>query len=206
MKHHSDPQTPGVLATSFETIFAGALWLCVALGLFTPELVQLLGYLSYARAAPLVILLAPALLLLQLYVFAPGFAVAERTGLQLLVSVLGAAAAVIFNYLLVGAAGLEGAAIATLASSAVFIGSWFILSHRLYPLPVKWLRLCLFTIAAAVCGAVGMGLTAPGMPRSIILNIALLAILGACAGILGFLRLRRLRTLFAAPPATQPAA
>jgi len=206
MKHHSDPQTPGVLARSFETVFAGALWLCVALGLFTPELVQLLGYLSYARAAPLVILLAPALLLLQLYVFAPGFAVAERTGLQLLVSLLGAAAAIIFNYLLVGAAGLEGAAIATFASSAVFIGSWFILSQRLYPLPVKWLRLGLFTIAAALCAGAGMGVTTDSMPRSIVLNIMLLAILGACAGLLGFVRVRRLRTLFAAPPATQPAA
>jgi len=132
--------------------------------------------------------------------------VAERTGLQLLVSLLGAAAAIIFNYLLVGAAGLEGAAIATFASSAVFIGSWFILSQRLYPLPVKWLRLGLFTIAAALCAGAGMGVTTDSMPRSIVLNIMLLAILGACAGLLGFVRVRRLRTLFAAPPATQPAA
>src|SRR5450759_3197540 len=103
-------------------------------------------------------ILAPAYLLLQLYVFSPGFAVAERTELQLLVSVTGAAAAIALNYLLVGAIGLEGAAVATLGSSALFLGGWFLLSQRLYPVPIRWGRLSAFTAAVALCAVLGQPL------------------------------------------------
>ncbi|HEX5257887.1 MAG TPA: oligosaccharide flippase family protein, partial [Sphingomicrobium sp.] len=88
MKHHAEPGTPAILARSFETIVAAELCLCLAIALFTPELISLLGYGSFASAASLVLILAPANLLLQLYVFAPGFAVAQRTDLQLAVSIV----------------------------------------------------------------------------------------------------------------------
>jgi O-antigen/teichoic acid export membrane protein len=194
MKHHAEPGTPVVLARSFETILAGALWLCVAMGLLTPELIRLLGYSAYEGAAPLVAILGPALLLLQVYVFAPGFAVAERTEWQLFVSILGAAAAVVFNYLFVNAMGLMGAAIATLASSAIFIGSWFILSNRLYPVPVRWLRLALFAVAAALCDLIAPRLGG-GLVEAIGIKAFLLAILAACAAVLGFVHLGQFKTL-----------
>src|SRR5437868_1195519 len=71
MRHHADPQTRIVIARSFEAIVAVELLLCLGLGMFTPEFIGLLGYASYAAAGPLVMLLAPAYLMLQLYVFAP---------------------------------------------------------------------------------------------------------------------------------------
>jgi O-antigen/teichoic acid export membrane protein len=195
MKHHQEPETPAVLARSFETIFAAALWLCVALGLFTPELIRLLGYAAYAGAGPLVIILAPALLLLQLYVFAPGFALAERTGLQLLVSILGAVAAVIFNYAFVSAIGLSGAALATLGSSAVFMGSWFAMSQRLYPVPARWLALAVLSGASAACALVGMHMGAGGLIEAMALKAVLLGVLGAIAASLGFFHMGRLRAI-----------
>jgi O-antigen/teichoic acid export membrane protein len=196
MKHHNDPQAPALLARSFETIFVATLWLSVALGLFAPELVRLLGYSSYERAAPLVIILAPALLLLQLYVFAPGFAVAERTGLQLAVSIVGAIAAIVFNMLLVNAIGLTGAAIATLASSLVFIGCWFVFSHRLYPLPIRWRSILLFVIAAVGCSFVGTRAAGTGILGSIALKTALLTMLAAAMAMLHFLKIVQLRAFF----------
>lgn len=153
MKHHREARTPAILARSFETVVAGALCLCLAVGLFTPELVALLGYQSFAAAAPLVMILAPASLMFQLYVFCPGFAVRERTDLQLLVSVVTALAAVVLNYLLIGHMGLMGAAVGTFASSAIFFGCWFTLSGRLYPVPVRWVRLGLFALVTALCAA-----------------------------------------------------
>jgi len=200
IKHHAATDTPVVLARSFETIFSGALGLCIALGLYTPELVRLLGYSQFAGAAPLVMLLAPAMLLLQLYVFAPGFAVAERTGLQLFVSALGAVAAILFNYMFINAVGLIGAAIATLGSSLVFTGSWFLLSNRLYPIPAHWLRLGLLVAGAAACATVGTLAVPNGIPQAILFKALLLAVLAALAAYLGFARIWRLKQLIAQGP------
>jgi O-antigen/teichoic acid export membrane protein len=200
MRHHADPEMPIILARSFETIFSGALWLCIALGLYAPELVSLLGYPQFAGAAPLVILLAPAMLLFQVYVFAPGFAVAERTGLQLCVSVLGAVSAVLFNYLFVSAAGVIGAAVATLASSSLFIGGWFLLSHRLYPVPVEWRRLGLLIGAAAACAAAGTFVAPGGVVRTMLVKALLLFLLAALAAVLGFARISQLKRLIAQRP------
>lgn len=200
MKHHPDPQTKAIIARSFEVIVAVELLLCLGLGMFTPEFIRQLGYSRYSGAGPLVMLLAPAYLMLQLYVFAPGFAVAERTGLQLSVSIVGAISAVVLNYLFVTAAGLAGAAAATLVSSALFIGSWFVLSHRLYPVPVNWLRLGLLIAAAAACAAMATFVTPDGVVRTMLFKALLLFLLAALAASLGFARIWRLKQLIALRP------
>ena len=150
MKHHAEPSTPAILARGFETTSAAALCLCVAVGLFAPQLISLLGYRTFAGAGPMVMVLAPAYLMLQLYVFAPGFAVRERTDLQLVVSLTSGVTSIVLNYVLIKAKGLEGAALATLASSLVFLASWIALSQQLYPLPVRWVRLGLFAFATVL--------------------------------------------------------
>jgi O-antigen/teichoic acid export membrane protein len=188
MKHHAEPETRTVLARAFEAIVAVVLCLCLGVGLFTPDLIRWLGYGAYAGAGPLVMVLAPALLMLQLYVFAPGFAVRERTDLQLMVSILGAAAAVGLNYFLVGAFGLIGAAFATLGSSAVFIGAWFIASQRLYPTPVRWVRLAMVVLAAIAIAAAGMMVPGHGLV-DLALKLGLVLVLAAAAFGLGLVRL-----------------
>lgn len=194
MKHHSEPQTRLVLARAFECVLAVELILCLALGLFAPELISFLGYSSYAGAGSLVILLAPGYLMLQLYVFAPGFAVKERTDLQLLVSVVAAVTAVLTNYFLIAVLGVMGAALATLLSGAVFMGGWFLLSHWLYPTPIRWSRLGLLTTAAAVCGAVGATaiLSETG---TLWVNMGLVAILIGVVWALGLLDARLLNAV-----------
>lgn len=164
MKHHAEPETKVVLARSFEAVVAIELVLCLGLGAFAPEFIAGLGYSDFVDAAPLVMILAPAFLMLQVYVFAPGFAIAERTNLQLLVSTVSAVSAVALNYWLISTLGLVGAAFATLGASALFVGSWFALSQRLYPIPVRWCRLggylLAFTSAAAavlLLGEISLG-------------------------------------------------
>jgi O-antigen/teichoic acid export membrane protein len=174
--------------------------------LLTPDLIGLLGYSAYAGAGPLVMLLAPAFLMLQLYVFAPGFAVRERTGLQLAVSLLGAIAAVVLNYVLIAKLGLAGAALATLLSSAIFIGAWFVLSQRLYPLPVRWGRLALFTLAAAGCAAAGMALAGDGRIGDVVIKLGLVALLAAAALAIGLVRLKAIAGLLGGSRAAPGAA
>ena len=197
MKHHADAGTPALLARSFETIVAGELCLCLAAGLLTPELIRLLGYSAFAGAGPLVMILAPAYLMLQLYVFSPGFAVAERTSLQLLVSIIAGASAIALNYLLIGRAGLPGAAFATLGSSAIFLGLWFTLSNPLYPIPVRWGRLGLLVALFAVCAGLSRILPAGAIAEALIVKLVLIALLGGAALTLGFAHAGQFRLLLA---------
>jgi O-antigen/teichoic acid export membrane protein len=188
MKHHAEPETPKVIARTLEAIIAAELCFCLGVGLFTPDLIHWLGYSAYAGAGPLVMVLAPALLLLQLNVFAPGFAVGERTDLQLIVSMLGAVAALVCNYIFISFFGLIGAALATLVSSAVFLAAWFIMSHRLYPTPVRWGRLLLFALFAIAAG--GVGATIGGYSLvDLAIKFGLTAVLGILALAFGLVRL-----------------
>lgn len=196
MKHHAESDTPATLARSFEAIFASSLWICVAIGLVTPEFIRLLGYSSYAGAGPLVMVLAPAYLLLQLYVFFPGFAVAEKTSMQLLMSVISAAATVILNYWLVGVMGLSGAALATLLSSILFIVLWGGISRRLYPVPLRLGKLGLFVCGAAICGVVGQEVGSDGV-MALALKAFLLIALAVAATLFGFVQTEQVRALLA---------
>ena len=56
------------------------------------------------------LLLAPAMFIAQLYVFAPGFAVAKRTVRQMWVSIASALAGILANFLLIPVWGITGAA------------------------------------------------------------------------------------------------
>ena len=155
MKNFAKDETPALIARLFEGVVALELTLCLGLGLLLPDFIYWAGYTNYAAAAPLVLMLAPAQLLFQLYVFSPGFAVAKRTDLQLAVSIVAALAAIGFNYLLVGSFAGVGAAFATMGASLVFFGCWFAVGNRLYHIPIRWLRIALLTIAFAAFSIVG---------------------------------------------------
>ena len=153
MANHHKPETPGHLARMFEAFFGSAVVVCLLLGLFAPELIYFVGNPAYSAAGPLVLILAPALLLSQMYIFAPGFAVAKRTVWQMWVSIGSAALGLAANFWLIPLFGIAGAALATLVSGASFLLLWFLFSQRLYPIPVRW-----GLIALATAGGVGLGL------------------------------------------------
>lgn len=150
--HYREPGTPRMLGKLAEEFLALALFCCLLLGLFSWEILALLVEPRYLAAAPLVMFLAPATLLGQCYVFFPGIAITKRTRLQLYIFLATAIATVTVNWLLIHAAGLVGAAWATLLSSVLFVGLWVAVSQRLYRLELRWLRLgflsALFVIAA----------------------------------------------------------
>jgi O-antigen/teichoic acid export membrane protein len=175
MAHHQDPKTPAQLARLFELFVGFGIVASLTLGLFAAEFIYFLGNSEYGIAGPLVLLLAPAALLSQMYFFAPGFAVSKRTKLQMWVSLASAAIAVGANFALISLWGIVGAAFATLASAAAFLTLWFVASQRLYPIPVRWLP-----VALAVAGAIGLGwasLAAPdmGLAAGLVIKAGLLA-------------------------------
>jgi O-antigen/teichoic acid export membrane protein len=175
MANHHKPETPGQLARLFESFFGSSVVVCLLLGLFAPELIYYVGNPAYSGAGPLVLVLAPALLLAQMYVFAPGFAVAKRTLWQMWVSIGSAVLGLSSNFLLIPWLGIMGAAFATLVSGGSFLFLWFLFSQRLYPIPVRWTL-----IAVAAAGGIALGIAGQSLG-----DIGLVPGLFAKAGILG---------------------
>ena len=115
--HHRDKDAPLQLAQMFSGVIGS-----VHRGLRRPQCLRRrhcgrLRGREYLSSAPLVALIAPALLMGQLYVFAPGMGIALKTRAQLGVAATAAVVDVIANLALVPSLGAFGASLATVASS-----------------------------------------------------------------------------------------
>ena len=192
--HHREPGTPAALARLAEGFWCLALLVCGVMALFARELVSWLAGATYGAAAPLVVWLAVAALLGQMYVFAPGIPIARRTGLQLVITVAAALAGVLLSVLLVPLAGARGAAVATVVAALLFLGAWVVTGQRLYPLPLRWSALGACTLAALLLGVTGPVVDAVLQgPVAWALKLALWGALGAVCVASGLLRPRALR-------------
>ncbi|MBA4287959.1 MAG: hypothetical protein C0439_03130 [Pseudomonas sp.] len=178
-QHAKLPETPGQVARLFSWFAAVALLGCLGLGLLASELVYLFATADYASAAPLVSILAPALLLSQMYVFAPGIGIRKKTLYQLVVTLSAAAVSMLANWILVPVFGMTGAAWATLLSSVVFLWGWFWVSQRLYPVPYEWRQLGLCLLAFIVCVLAGRVLETLSQPLLLefVIKVAMLLLL-----------------------------
>jgi O-antigen/teichoic acid export membrane protein len=168
-QHYRAPETPARIARLFGWFMAVALSGCLFLALFARELLMLFATPDYIGAAGLVVFLGPALLLSQMYIFAPGIAIRKKTYLQLWVTLLAALISIISNWLLVPRWGVYGAALATLASSATFFLAWVVVSQRLYPIPYARSAVGLAVVVYMAAAASGIWLDAQGLGLPLLL-------------------------------------
>lgn len=159
-RHYREPQTPAHIARLFHWFIAAALAVCLFLTLFAREILTLFVTPEFMAGADLVGVLAPTILLSQMYIFAPGIAIAKKTHWQLWITLLSAAASVVANWLLVPLWGVWGAAIATLSAALLFFLGWLSLSQRLYRIPYAWRALLPAVLAFGVCALLGVELDA----------------------------------------------
>jgi O-antigen/teichoic acid export membrane protein len=183
--HHDEPQTPGELGRVFEAFCAVALLVCLLLGMFASEATAWLDDPAYAQAGPLVLILAPAILLTEMYIFSPGFWVAKRTGLQATVSIAAALGAFVLSYVLVGAWGLIGAAFASFGAGLLFFGSWWVVSSRFYPVPVRWARVAAYVLLAGGAGATTLLMTSAGTWQAVAAKLSILLFAAALIPLTG---------------------
>lgn len=155
-QHHRDPQTPGEIARIFGWFSGVALIGCLFLGVFSQELLMLFATQKFMGGAELVIVLAPSLLISQMYIFAPGIAIAKKTHWQLWVTLFSAVVSISSNWVLVPLWGIWGATLSALLSSLVFFLTWLYLSQRLYWIPYNWVGLRWATLVFVVCGSVSI--------------------------------------------------
>ncbi|MGB1409800.1 polysaccharide biosynthesis C-terminal domain-containing protein [Alloalcanivorax venustensis] len=163
-ENHRRPETPGEIATLFGWFLAFAFPACLGLSVFAREAILVLAKPAYAEAASLVIYLAPAMLMSQMYIFAPGIAITKKTYWQFWLTLASASVSVIANLVLVPLAGVTGAAIATLASALVFFFGWVWISQRLYPVPYAWSSAFVAMLCFAGLSTLGIWIDASSMP------------------------------------------
>ena len=152
--HFNDSNTPHELARLFRYFVFLALAFCLALSIFSIDVLTLMTTPEYYASAPTVALLAPAALLTSMYVFAPGIAIAKKTHLMIWINVCGAIFNVALNLTLIPLLGLNGAALATLATSGVIFSGYVILGQVHYPIPYDWRKLGLTTGLVIVLGVI----------------------------------------------------
>lgn len=196
-QHYREPETPHQIARLFGWFVAVALAGCLFLALFARELLMLFATPEFLAGAALVALLAPALLLSQMYIFAPGIGIAKKTHWQLWITLLSAVVSVVANWLLVPLWGIWGAAFSTLLTSLVFFLSWLLLSQRLYRIPYAW-RGCLLGLAVfVICALLGAEVDGSGLAMllKLMLKSLLLLVLSVAVVVSGLLPVADLRTV-----------
>lgn len=152
--NYKDPATRETIARIFRYFLVVAMLACVGVSVFAREVIAIFATPAYAGAAPLVALLAPALLLPTMYVFAPGLFIAEKTKMQGLVVVLSAVLNTILNFALIPFLGTAGSALATFVSSLIAFAIFMALSQREYHVPHHWNTIYLATAGCIVTVAV----------------------------------------------------
>lgn len=138
--HHRDEKTPRDIERTFRWFLAMALPLVLVGALFADEALYLLTTPAYAEGRKVVFLLGAAFLFSNMYMFAPGVWIANRTGW---VAVLNIGAAILnlsLNYALIPHLGIIGGALSTCISSLTAFIGYMLLGQNLYPIPYKWLR------------------------------------------------------------------
>ena len=112
--NYRDPRMPDELATIFRAFVGFAVLIILGLGpLFAREILVIVATPTFYPAAAVVPLLAPALLLSSMYVFAPGLAIAKRTGPIAAIHISSALLNTALNLTLIPLLGISGAALAT---------------------------------------------------------------------------------------------
>jgi O-antigen/teichoic acid export membrane protein len=152
---YREPGTPAAIARALRYFAGFAIVVAAALGVFAPEIVALISAPEYAGGAAVVPVLAPALLLAGAYVFAPGLAIAKRSGLQAGITIAGAVLNTVLNFALIPRLGIVGAGTATLISAIAVFAAYMAVSQRLYPVPHLWGPLGIAGAVAAAVLAIG---------------------------------------------------
>lgn len=183
-RQYQSPETPGRIATLFHGFLAIALPGCLVLSVFAEEIIAIFSTHEFHEAAPLVSILAPAMLASQLYVFAPGIAIRKKTHWQLLVTIAAAGVSIAGNLILVPLYGAYGAAITLVLSTAAFLVIWVLFSQSFYHVPFQWGRVLVcvgvYTLLAFWGSRLGYG----EWSLIVVMGIKLLLVLGMIAAVL----------------------
>lgn len=175
--NYRKPETPAEIAQIFRYFCAFGLLTFVALSLFSREIILIFAPAEYEAAAGIIPFMAPAAMLVDMYIFAPGLTLAKKTRIIAVINILGALVTTALNFSLIPLMGVRGAAFANLLSNALIFALNMRFSQKHYPVPHAWRQLGL---AAFLCVAI-VFLTTVQLPLGLFASIALKALLLCCS-------------------------
>jgi len=150
--YHKKSSTPDDLAKIFRIFVPVALFMYMSLVLFAKDALRLLVTERYFSGAELVVFLAPAILMSNMYIFAPGIAIAKKTNLTIWINVGGAILNVALNYWLIPVFEIIGAGVATFLASLFIFSANMIASQKFYAVPHRWSQIIIaFIFAFILC-------------------------------------------------------
>jgi O-antigen/teichoic acid export membrane protein len=193
MTHYRDAATPRAVARIFSSFLALALAAWAALALFGREALVVFTTPTYYAAYALIPLLAPALILSGMYIFAPGLAIAKQTRIMGAIGIANAILNTILNFLLIPVLGIAGSALATFVSAGSAFTAFMIFSQKRYPVPHDWVAIgaaVSVTASVVLVNAVWLdqyGLSPGlGVAKGILFLVALIVSTLALVGVGGF--------------------
>jgi O-antigen/teichoic acid export membrane protein len=196
-RYYRDPATAHQLARIFRIFVACALGLALTLTLFADDVVAVMATPEYGAAAAVVGTLVVAILLAQMYIFAPGIVIAKKTPYVTGINVLAAVVNVALNWVLIPRYGIGGAALATLSGSATAFAAYLLVGQTLYPIPHRWGRLATATASVLALAWTTQELALEG-PMRLLLNGAAIAAAAAIVLVTGLVEPRELRAVLGA--------
>lgn len=151
-RYHEERKTPNQISKLLRWFVSAAIVACLSLSLFSKELIIVIGASDFLISSDFICVLAPAILISQMYIFSPGISIAKKSMLQLWVGLSASIVSGIGNWLMVPLLGLWGASIATLLSAITFLTLWVHLSQKYYyiPYPLKSALISILTYVALV--------------------------------------------------------
>ncbi len=158
--HYAEPDTPSSLQRIFRYFSVFALLLVAGICLFAEQIILVLSTKDYLQGAAMLTVLVPAVLLQQIYPFAPGAWIRHKMWIVSGINIASVILAILLNYLLIPTMGPMGAAWATLAASAIAFVIHMVVSQRYYPVPHVWAPLVLGCVGIAVIVWTGRWLAA----------------------------------------------
>ncbi len=148
--YYREADTPYQLARIFRLFLFFALLVFLSLTFFATDILRLLVTEPFYGGAVVVVYLVPAILLANMYIFAPGIGIAKKTHFLIWINVGGALLNAALNYFLIPALGIAGAGLATLMGYLAVFTAYMLLSQKFYAVPHQWRIISVAVVFAAV--------------------------------------------------------
>lgn len=193
--NYKKTETPEQLAKIFRIFVALSLSIFLFLSLFSETLINVIAPDEYISASSVVVFLVPAVLLANMYIFAPGAAIAKKTSIFAKINLLGACLNVLLNYLLIPEFGIDGASLATLSSYIFIFYFHMFTSQKLYPVPHQWSILFIGVVFATISVVISLNLNFEGISEFYVKMICIL-VFGVLSIFVGLLKLKEIKFAF----------
>lgn len=179
-------ETRAEIARIFRFFLLIALPAVLFLALFSKEMLWVFTGPAYYSAWIVMPILAPGLLLISMFNFAPGIDIAKKTKVSAMIQVATALLSVALNFLLIPWFGIAGSALATLLSGIFSFSAYMAYSQRYYSVPHQWGRLATAVGIVTLVGSIGIAFT---MLQDFTLTTTLVKAMAGLLAVLGIARI-----------------